>query len=69
MRTITLHISEQVFGEMRNAMTIRMISGGAYGIMDGVIGKILDAIKRDQDELNLQYKTEVDDERTDKREE
>jgi len=66
MRTITLVISEQVFAEMNNMMKVRTISGNAYGIMDGVISKIVTAIFNRDKEVILKYKTEVDDGRTDK---
>ena len=60
MKTVTLHISDQVFSEMKNGMSVRMISGGAYGTLDGVLGKIIATITNGEKEVTLQYKTEVD---------
>lgn len=61
MRTITLHISDIVFAEMKNGFTIRMGMGSAYGTLDGVIGKIIAGVMNGDKEVNLQYKTEVKD--------
>lgn len=67
MRTTTLVISEQVYAEMTNALTVRTISGSAYGILDGVCAKIIDGIKERKKEIVIKYKTEVTDGGTNKR--
>ena len=56
-----LHMSTLVYAEIRRVMALRTMTCSTYGVLDEVFGKIIGAVEKDEQEVTLQYKTEVDD--------
>ena len=60
MKKITLNISDEVFKDLSQAMTVRILVGASHGIVDETVGKIIDGIRNEQKEIAIVYKKEME---------
>lgn len=50
---ITITMSDEVYRRIRQALQVRLLSGAAYGLVDALVSKVIDAIEKGQTELTL----------------
>ena len=56
MKEILLKIDDKVFKDLQNTMGIRDMMGNAYGLVDGLVSKIITSVENEEKELELIYK-------------
>lgn len=56
MRTVTLRIDDAAWAEIKSAMTARIMVGAAYGILDAAINKIVAAMDKGEELVDLRLK-------------
>lgn len=50
---LTITMSDEVYLRIRQALQVRLLSGSAYGLVDALAAKVIDAIEHGQTELVL----------------
>ena len=50
---LTITMSAEVYRRIRQALQVRTLSGAAYGLVDALAFKVIDAIEKGQPELTL----------------
>ncbi len=56
MKTIILHIEEDVIKALRSHLTVKLLAQSFGGISDQALNKIIEAIEKDQSEFTLKFK-------------
>lgn len=62
MKEIKLKIDDNVFSKIRSTMSLKMMSGSAYGVADAALVKLVEAIEDGKEELK--FKNEDKNERS-----
>ena len=60
MKKIVLSMDDNVFTELRSAMGVRGLSGVAYGIIDEMIVKLVEAMQDGKEEKHFSFKDKDD---------
>lgn len=55
--TIKLVIPDQIFKEVRDAIEMKIMVGGAYGILDSFISKLVAMIEDGEEVWEVKYKS------------
>ncbi len=61
MNKISVVISDNVLNELRTHMSLRCMTGGASGVLDAFVVKIISAIDDGESEVGIKMKGEKDD--------
>lgn len=56
MKKIELEITDDVYTEIKTAMSVRRLSCAAYGVLDAFIVRLIDEIDAGNDKLTLKFK-------------
>jgi len=56
MKTITLHIDDEVSSELQSYMLTKSMMGNMYGIEDEFVRKILKNLELDEDKKEITFK-------------
>jgi hypothetical protein len=52
-KQITITMTDEVYRRIRQALNVRVMSGAAYGLVDALAMKIIDAMGKGETELTL----------------
>lgn len=64
MKTITLHIPDDVYKRLRNGMTARIMCGAACGILDAFVGRVLERVGAGATEHTFELVTEPEEKKS-----
>jgi hypothetical protein len=55
VRTITIHLTDEIYRDLKSGMTARMLSCSAHGPIDAFIGALLNRIEQGDSEWTPRY--------------
>jgi len=58
-KEITLKIPEDIYKELKSAMTVKQLAMTAYGIQDSFMYRLLDKLEKGEKIWEVQYRKEV----------
>ena len=56
MKTITLHIHEDVISELDTELTLKTMAGNSYGVEDAFVMRLLSALATGETEKEIKFK-------------